>query len=185
MVFLEAKLSWAVSVQPEDLHAEALKLRQAIVLRLLEQFAAKKALPEEGYLVALTTIESIGDGKITDLAGGAAVFSVDFKCITFKPLSGEIMVGIVKKVLFAGVLMAAGPLEEVFLSVKVMGGDYEYAGGDEPFFMGRKNSFRMRMGTRVRFKVLGFRWMEVERGFQVLASLAGDFLGPLSEEMLP
>ena len=181
MVFLAANLSWSVSVPPESLHAVGLKLKQAILLILLEKFAAKKADPKLGHLVAVTSVESIGDGKISGLDGGAAVFPVTFRCISFKPMKGEVLVGVVKKVIKHGVFMDAGPLEAIFLSEKAMGGDLEYVGGDGPCFIGSKMG-KMGVGSKVRFRVLGIKWMEVDRVFQVLATMAGDFLGPISED---
>jgi DNA-directed RNA polymerase-4/5 subunit 7 len=45
--------------------------------------------------------------------------------------------------------------------------------------MFRKDHSKLEKDTIVRFKVMGFRWMEADRQFQLLATLAGDFLGPL------
>jgi DNA-directed RNA polymerase-4/5 subunit 7 len=38
---------------------------------------------------------------------------------------------------------------------------------------------KLEKDTAARFKVMGFRWMEADRQFQLLATIAGDFLGPL------
>ncbi|KAL0854704.1 hypothetical protein Bca101_059856 [Brassica carinata] len=59
--------------------------------------------------------------------------------------------------------------------------DYKYLPGENPIFMNEKMS-RIQVDTLVRFVVIGTKWMEVEKEFQALASLEGDYLGPISEE---
>ncbi|CAA7399154.1 unnamed protein product [Spirodela intermedia] len=177
MVFLEAQLSWTVLIPPESLFAEGLKLQQAIVLRLLEEVSCRKASKELGYFVAVTSLESVGEGQLQELTGNV-IFPITFRCVTFKPLKGEVLVGAIRKVLRHGIMLAAGPLEGVFLSAKAMGDGYEYLPRDEPVFLSEKLS-RLESGGAVRFKVLGLKWMEEDREFQVLATMAADFLGPL------
>ena len=86
------------------------------------------------------------------------------------------MVGCVEKILKHGVFLKSGPIENIFLSYKMMS-DYKFIGGDNPMFM--KDHSKLEKDTVVRFKVMGYRWMEADRQFQLLVSLAGDFLGPL------
>jgi DNA-directed RNA polymerase-4/5 subunit 7 len=91
-------------------------------------------------------------------------------------MKGEILVGSVEKILKHGVFLKSGPMENIFLSEKTMS-EYKYLGGESPMF--RKDHSKLEKDTIVRFKVMGFRWMEADRQFQLLATLAGDFLGPL------
>uniref|UniRef100_A0A1D1Y5W5 DNA-directed RNA polymerase subunit n=1 Tax=Anthurium amnicola TaxID=1678845 RepID=A0A1D1Y5W5_9ARAE len=179
MVFLEVELSWNVLIAPDNLYAEGLKLQRSIILRILEDISNRKASKEYGYFVAVTTLENIGEGKVRELTGDV-LFPVVFKCVTFKPLKGEILLGTVNKVLRHGIVLKSGPLEGIFLSSQVMR-DYEYIAGENPMFLSEKLS-KLEKGCMVRFKVLGFKWMEVDREFQVLATLAGDYLGPILED---
>ncbi|CAB78508.1 RNA polymerase II fifth largest subunit like protein [Arabidopsis thaliana] len=159
--------------------AKGLMLKRAILVELLEAFASKKATKELGYYVAVTTLDKIGEGKIREHTG-EVLFPVMFSGMTFKIFKGEIIHGVVHKVLKHGVFMRCGPIENVYLSYTKMP-DYKYIPGENPIFMNEKTS-RIQVETTVRVVVIGIKWMEVEREFQALASLEGDYLGPLSEE---
>ncbi|XP_011621595.1 DNA-directed RNA polymerase V subunit 7 isoform X2 [Amborella trichopoda] len=82
-----------------------------------------------------------------------------------------------------GYLVAVTSLKErgegkVFLSLKKME-DFKYVHGENPIFVNDKNLKLERHGV-VRFRVLALQWMEGQREFMLLASLEGDFLGPVS-----
>jgi len=166
-------------IPAENMDAKGLMLKRAILVELLEAFASKKATKELGYYVAVTTLDKIGEGKIREHTG-EVLFPVMFSGMTFKIFKGEIIHGVVHKVLKHGVFMRCGPIENVYLSYTKMP-DYKYIPGENPIFMNEKTS-RIQVETTVRVVVIGIKWMEVEREFQALASLEGDYLGPLSEE---
>ncbi|XP_072978983.1 DNA-directed RNA polymerase V subunit 7-like [Typha angustifolia] len=176
MVFLEVEIPWNVLVSPDQLSPKGLLLQKAIILRLLEDIANRKASKEHGYYAAVTALKSIGEGKVRELTGDV-FFPVTFSCITQKPTKGEILIGSVDKILKHGVFLKSGPMESIFLSEKLMK-DYKYVAGENPTFLNDKHS-KLEKDTRVRFKVLGLKWLETDRQFQVLATLAGDFLGPI------
>lgn len=176
MVFLEIDMPWNCLIPPDQLDTKGLLLHKAIILRLLEDVAARKSSKEHGYYIAVSCLNKIGEGKIREMTGDV-LFPVTFKCLVQKPCKGEILVGTVDKILKHGVFLKSGPYDSVFLSEKKMG-DYNFVAGENPMFMNDKQS-KMEKDSMVRFKVLGFRWNEVDRGFQVLATLAGDFLGPI------
>ncbi|CAA0395246.1 unnamed protein product [Arabidopsis thaliana] len=178
-MFLKVQLPWNVMIPAENMDAKGLMLKRAILVELLEAFASKKATKELGYYVAVTTLDTIGEGKIREHTG-EVLFPVMFSGMTFKIFKGEIIHGVVHKVLKHGVFMRCGPIENVYLSYTKMP-DYKYIPGENPIFMNEKTS-RIQVETTVRVVVIGIKWMEVEREFQALASLEGDYLGPLSEE---
>ncbi|KAL3578085.1 hypothetical protein D5086_019589 [Populus alba] len=98
--------------------------------------------------------------------------------ITFKIFKGEILEGVVHKVLKHGVLLRCGPIENIYLSsMKML--DYRYVPGENPVFLNDKTS-KIEKDVVVRFVVLGTKWLEAEREFQALVSLEGDYLGPVS-----
>ncbi|XP_062230816.1 DNA-directed RNA polymerase V subunit 7-like [Phragmites australis] len=175
MVFLEAEMSWNVLISPRELSPKGLLLRKSIIVRLLEDVTNRKASKEHGYYVAVNKLKAISEGKVRELTGDI-LFPVTFTCITQKPMKGEIMVGYVDRILKHGVFLKSGPVESIFLSEKSMS-DYKYIGGENVMFM--NDHSKLEKDTAVRFKVMGFRWMEADRQFQLLATLAGDFLGPL------
>ncbi|CAL0313566.1 unnamed protein product [Lupinus luteus] len=176
-MFLKVQLPWNVIIAAENLQPESLMLQRSIVICLLSDFAIKKATKDLGYYLAVTTLETIGEGKVR-LHTGDVLFPVVFNAITFKILKGEILEGVVHKVLKHGVFMRCGPIENVYLSNLKMPG-YHYVPGENPCFMNEKMS-KVGKDVRVRFVVIGTKWMEAEREFQALVSLEGDYLGPIS-----
>ncbi|KAL0913002.1 hypothetical protein M5K25_016431 [Dendrobium thyrsiflorum] len=177
MVFLDIEMQGNVVVPPDQLDSKGLLLRKGIILRLLEDIAGRKASKEHGYYIAVTALNSVAEGRVQELTG-SVIFPVSFRCITLKPCKGEILVGVVDKVLRHGIFLKSGPIENIFLSEKKMQ-DYKFIMTEEPSFVNDKQQSKMEYGSRVRFKVLGIKWMEWDRGFQMLATLAGDFLGPI------
>jgi DNA-directed RNA polymerase-4/5 subunit 7 len=175
MVFLQAEMSWNVLIPADQLSLEGLLVRKSIIVRLLEDITNRKASKDHGYYIGVNELKAISEGKVRELTGDV-LFPVTFTCITEKPMKGEILVGSVEKILKHGVFLKSGPMENIFLSEKTMS-DYKYIGGESPMFM--KDHSKLEKDTFVRFKVMGFRWMEADRQFQLLATLSGDFLGPL------
>uniref|UniRef100_A0A6V7QS92 DNA-directed RNA polymerase subunit n=1 Tax=Ananas comosus var. bracteatus TaxID=296719 RepID=A0A6V7QS92_ANACO len=174
MVFLEVEMPWNVLISPDQLSPKGLLLQKAIIVRLLEDIANRKASKEHGYYIAVTALNSIDEGKVRELTGDV-LFPVTFSCLTQKPTKGEILVGSVDKILKHGIFLKSGPIDSIFLSEKMMR-DYKYVAGENPMFLSEKHS-KLEKDTVVRFKVLGLKWLEADRQFQLLATLAGDFLG--------
>ncbi|KAK7252029.1 hypothetical protein RIF29_35710 [Crotalaria pallida] len=176
-MFLKVQLPWNVIISAASLQPASLMLQRAILIRLVSDFATKKATKDLGYYLAVTTLESIGEGKVRQHTGDV-LFPVVFNAITFKILKGEILEGVVHKVLKHGVFMRCGPIENVYLSNLKMP-DYHYVPGENPCFMNGKMS-KIGKDVVVCFVVIGTKWMEAERDFQALVSLEGDYLGPIS-----
>lgn len=176
-MFLKTQLSWNVLVPAENLDAEGLILQRAILTRLLDDFAVKKAFKDLGYFIAVTTLDHIGEGLVRQQSGDL-LFPVDFSCITFKMLPGEILEGVVHKILKHGIFLRCGPAEKVYISHHKMAG-YEYVPGENPCFMNDKLS-KIENGTLVRVTVIAERYDEAEKDFRALVSLEGEYLGPIS-----
>ncbi|KAJ4969290.1 hypothetical protein NE237_015991 [Protea cynaroides] len=176
-MYLEVKMNWNVVISPENLDGKGLMLQRAIILRLLEDFSTKKATKDHGYFLALTTLDRIGEGKVRQESGDV-LFPVGFSCITFKPFKGEVLQGVVVRVMKPGVFFRCGPIEQVFLSSMKMP-DYRFVPGENPFFQNDKQS-KIEKDVVVRFMVLGTKWAEADREFQMVVTLEGDFLGPIS-----
>lgn len=172
---MKVKLPWNVMIPAEDMDMKGL-LQRSILIRLLDDFASKKATKDLGYLVALKDLEEIGEGRIRE-NNGEVVFPVVFTGVTFKIFKEEILNGVVHKVFKSGVLLRSGPCETVYLSNLKMPG-YEYIPGEDPVFV-NQNLSRIQIGSTVRFVVLAVDWREAEKDFIVLASLVGDYLGPV------
>lgn len=175
-MFLKTQLSWNVLVPAENLDAEGLLLQRAILTRLLDDFAGKKAFKDLGYFIAVTTLDRIGQGLVREDSGDLR-FPVDFSCITFKMFPGEILEGVVHKILKHGMFLRCGPAEKVYISHHKMAG-YEYIPGENPCFRNEKSS-KIEKGSLVRVMVIAERFDEAERDFRALVSLEGDYLGPV------
>ena len=70
-MFLKVQLPWNVIIPANSLDAKGLMLQKAIVVRLLDEFAYKKATKDLGYFMAVTTLESIGEGRVGQHRGCA------------------------------------------------------------------------------------------------------------------
>ncbi|PON69801.1 RNA polymerase Rpb [Parasponia andersonii] len=178
-MFLKVKLPWNVVIPAESLDTKGLVLQKSIIIRLLDEFAAKKATKDLGYLLAVTTLDHIGEGKVRQQSGDV-LFPVVFSGITFKIFRGEILEGVVHKVLKHGVFLKCGPIENAYLSCIKMPG-YSYTVGENPVFRSEKQP-TIEKDVVVRVIVIGTKWLEAEREFQALVSLDGDYLGPLGPE---
>ncbi|XP_030459761.1 DNA-directed RNA polymerase V subunit 7-like [Syzygium oleosum] len=179
-MFLKVQLPWNVIISVEDLDAKGLMLQRSIVIRLLDDFACKKATKDLGYFLAVTTLDSVGEGKVRQHSGDV-LFPVVFSGITFKLFRGEILDGVVHDVFKHGVLLRCGPVKKIFLSNLKMA-DYKYVPGENPVFLNDKLS-KIGKDVTVRCMVIETRWLEAEREFQALVSLEGDFLGPVSQQV--
>ncbi|CAK9136682.1 unnamed protein product [Ilex paraguariensis] len=176
-MFLKVQLPWNIIIPAENLDAKGLMLQRAIIIRLMDEFSIKKATKDLGYFLAVTTLESIGEGKVRQNSGDV-LFPVVFSCITFRIYRGEILEGVVHKILKHGVFLRCGPIENIYLSNKKMPG-YEYVPGENPIFMNEKMP-KIEKDVVVRFIVIGEKYIEAQREFQAVVSLEGDFLGPVS-----
>ncbi|PIN01981.1 DNA-directed RNA polymerase subunit E' [Handroanthus impetiginosus] len=167
-MFLKTQLTWNVLIPAENLDAEGLVLQKAILVRLLDDFATKKTSKDIGYLLAITTLDHIGEGIVRQHSGDL-LFPVEFSCITFKMFPGEVLEGVVHRILKHGVFLRCGPQEIVYLSHLKMA-DFQYVPGENPFFRNEKSS-KIEKGTVVRFEVLAEKYVEAEREFQAVVSL--------------
>ncbi|KAI9117577.1 hypothetical protein K1719_011743 [Acacia pycnantha] len=175
-MFFKVQLPWNVILSPESLEAGGLMLQRSIIIRLLDDFTVKKATKDLGYYLAVTTLERIGEGKVRQHTGDV-LFPVVFSALTFKICRGEILEGVVHKVLKHGVFLRCGPVEGLYLSNLKMP-DYRYVPGENPYFLNDKMS-KIGKDVVIRFVVIGTKWMEADREFQALVSLEGDYLGPV------
>ncbi|KAL3334506.1 hypothetical protein AABB24_030970 [Solanum stoloniferum] len=129
--------------------------------------------------MTFTTLERIGEGKVREHTGDV-LFPVEFSCVTFKIFRGEILEGVVDKILKHGVFLRCGPTNKVY-SHETMA-DYKYVPGENPIFMNEKMS-RIEKDTVVHFIVVGARYVEADKEFQAVVSLGGDYSDP-SHKML-
>ncbi|KAD4178133.1 hypothetical protein E3N88_26724 [Mikania micrantha] len=174
---LYVQLNWNVVIPAENLDIKGLMLQKAILVRLLDDFSAKKATKDLGYLLAVTTLDKIGEGKVREHSGDV-LFPVSFTCLSFKVFRGEVIEGVVHKILKHGVFMRCGPIENLYLSNQKMT-DYHYQIAENPCFLNGKTGSRIEKDVTLRCVVIGVKYMEAQKEFQAVVGLEGDYLGPI------
>ena len=73
----------------------------------------RKATKELGYFLAVNALKSIGEGRDSTLE--MYCFRLFLSCITFKLFQGDILEGVVHKVLKHGVFLSCGPVKNISL----------------------------------------------------------------------
>lgn len=185
-MFSEVELLRDVPVLAKNFKSDKFgpQTRSFIVSRLLKDLLSEKASKDHGYFLGVTSLKKIGKGEVVDKSGDVfyVSFPVVFNCRTFLPYKGEILQGVVHRILRLGVFLRCGPLKYAYLSARKMPG-YQYVPGKNPLFLSGELA-KIENGVVVCFKVLWVRWKErmghVKKEFVMLASLEGDSLGPVS-----
>ncbi|KAH0634209.1 DNA-directed RNA polymerase V subunit 7-like [Solanum tuberosum] len=167
-----------VVVPMEDIKKSGELPGSIVIRRLFSQLTFLRATEDCGYFLKVTKVKSVGSGKLLD-SSKYIMFPVTFHSRTFLPKTGEVLVGIVIEVCRHGVFLKCGPMNSIYLSVRKMP-NYNYVSGENPFFICNDQS-RIENEVAVRFVVYAMRWSRtLVRKFDVLASIDGDSLGPVS-----
>lgn len=179
-MYSEVELLRRVVVLAKNLDHNELVSQRCIVTQLLRSLSIEEASEDTGYFLAVTGLKSIGKGRAIGKSG-YVLFPVTFTCRTFMPFPGEILQGVVYHISRVGAFMQCGPVKVAFLHTRKMPG-YHYVAGETPFFLNSDLS-KIKTDVVVQFMVLAVRWIEndyVRKELQMLASLEGDNLGPIS-----
>ncbi|KAH0451437.1 hypothetical protein IEQ34_018736 [Dendrobium chrysotoxum] len=177
MVFLEVELKAKVNVPPNRLKSLDISLRKHLTIQLLFKVGLWKASMKHGYYVSPTILNNF-DNDGTNMLTHEIIFKVSFNCTTMKPCKGEILIGIVDKIMIHGMFLKSGPMQNIFLSEKKMK-DYKFRTAEQPVFMNMNRGGSMQKGTKVRFKVFAVKWIEGEKDFHILATIEANYLGPI------
>lgn len=129
-----------------------------------------------GFIIAITTIDKIGEG-ILQSSTGFATYKITYKAITFKPFKNQILDGIVEQVNKIGIFLNVGPLS-CFISRHSIPPDMEFDASSGAYKTADQTMV-IQVGSHVRFKVVGTR-VDASDIFCV-ASLFDDYLGPLAD----
>lgn len=180
-MFFEISMKRLIVLQPHKL-CKGTDLNLVILLQLLEEVNNLKCSEDHGYYVTPTTLGSIGEGKVRSNTG-AVVFPVEFKCIVFKPYIEEVLLGEVKKIFRRGCFLSAGPLDEIFVHEEMMEGClYHQSESMDSSYFKHEEGFEIRIGTQLRFRLLGLKWVEDQRTFKALGTINGHYLGCIDEK---
>jgi len=129
-----------------------------------------------GFVIAVTTIDSIGSGQI--LPGrGFVNYPIKYKAIVFRPIKGEVIEAIVTQVNKVGMFVEAGPLS-CFISKHSIPGDMEFdPESTPPCYKTKDEDVVIQVDDEIRVKVIGTR-VDANDIFAI-GSLMDDYLGPV------
>lgn len=171
-----------VSIPKEYLDKTRGFSQSLILTELLKELVNIKSTKKHGYYIAITKLNSIGNGELKKETQ-KAMFPVSLSCRTFLPIKGETMLGVVYKVCISGVFLRCGPMGIIYLSSRKMPG-FHYSETENGGMFVRDDLSKIQNDVVVCFVVYAVRWARAikEKGgeFNILASLEGDCLGPVS-----
>ena len=85
-----------------------------ILLQKLHAEVESTCTGRYGYIVCVTTVDSVSKGRVME-GTGMATFTVKYRAIVFRPFKGEVLDAIVTQVNQMGFFAEIGPLQ-VFVS---------------------------------------------------------------------
>ena len=130
-----------------------------------------------GYIVAVTTIDSVGLGIIQP-GRGFVLYPVKYKAIVFRPFKGEVLDATVVQVNKVGIMTQIGPLQ-CFVSRHSIPNDMEFdPNSTPPSYHTDDSEVVIEEGSHVRLRIMGTR-VDATEIFSI-GSLLDDYLGPIS-----
>jgi DNA-directed RNA polymerase II subunit RPB7 len=109
-----------------------------------------------GYIVAVTTIDSIGLGMIQP-GRGFVLYPVKYKAIVFRPFKGEVLDAQVTQVNKVGLFTQIGPLQ-CFISRHAIPMEVEFdPNTSPPSYHSEDSEITIEEGSHVRLRVMGTR----------------------------
>ncbi|XP_022939214.1 DNA-directed RNA polymerase II subunit RPB7 isoform X1 [Cucurbita moschata] len=151
-------------------------LRENLVSKLMKDVEGTCS-GRHGFVVAITGIENIGKGLISD-GTGFVTFPVKYQCVVFRPFKGEILEAIVTMVNKMGFFAEAGPVQ-IFVSNHLIPDDMEFQSGDMPNYTTSDGSVKIQKDSEVRLKIIGTRVDATE--IFCIGTIKDDFLGVIND----
>ncbi|PKU85844.1 DNA-directed RNA polymerase II subunit RPB7 [Dendrobium catenatum] len=177
MVFFEIERNAEVVIPFHVIISGAHTHKDIIFLDLHHKSTSEKTSKENGYCVAVTGISPISTMQI-DHVSDQVLFPITFSYTAMKPCKGEILIGTIIEIKQNGIILQSGPMKNIFLS-KIRMKDYEFRRSNEPMFLKVNELSYMKKGTKVRFRVLSVRWIRSKEEFNIMATILGDYFGPI------
>ncbi|XP_065205969.1 DNA-directed RNA polymerase II subunit RPB7 [Planococcus citri] len=127
-----------------------------------------------GFVIAVTTIDSIGSGIV--LPGqGFVVYPVKYKAIVFRPFKGEVLDAVVTQVNKVGIFADIGPLS-CFISHHSIPADMQFCPTtNPPCYKSKNEDIVIHSEDEIRLKIVGTR--VDASGIFAIGTLMDDFLG--------
>lgn len=128
-----------------------------------------------GFVIAITSIDDIGDGAVESSTGFAS-YHLKFKAIVFRPFKNEVLDGVVEQVNKVGIFLKTGPLS-CFISRHSIPNDMAFDATSSSYKT-IDETLVIQAATQLRYKVVGTR-VDASDIFAI-GTLMDDYLGPLN-----
>lgn len=127
-----------------------------------------------GFVIAVTTIDSIGAGLIQP-GVGFVVYPVKYRAIVFRPFKGEVLDGVVTQVNKVGMFAEIGPLS-CFISHHSIPTDMQFCPNSNPLcYKSVHGEVVIQEDDEIRLKIVGTR--VDASGIFAIGTLMDDYLG--------
>ncbi|CAM6098947.1 unnamed protein product [Calypogeia fissa] len=178
-MFSEVEFEWKVLVQPDAMKSSA-HIHRAVILKLLKDFNDVKCTQQHGYHVVLTTLESIGVGKLWEWRGCVA-FPVRFRCVVFNVFTNEHVLAVVTEINSDGIYSQCGPIESVYIAKRLMR-DYDLLSTEvDSLEVTKWRNFitgtTIKKGDVIRVEILKTEWDPAHRSLSAAGALTGVYTG--------
>lgn len=173
-MYKKMRLSDTVRVAPEQLGSD-LKHSVSMALRDKLEGHLDKTL---GSIVAILSVESIGEGRIT-YGDGAVYYDTIFDCIVFNPEIQEIIEGVVLETVEFGAFIGLGPMDGL-LHVSQVTDDYVSLDAKNGRLVCKEGGKSLAEGDRVRARIVSVSLNEREpRESKIALTMRQHALGKL------
>ncbi|EYC03028.1 hypothetical protein Y032_0096g2907 [Ancylostoma ceylanicum] len=132
-----------------------------------------------GFVIAVTTIDTIGHGLIQP-GRGFVIYPVKYKAIVFRPFKGQVVDAVVNQVNKVGIFCDIGPLS-CFISRHCIPPDMEFdPNSNPPCYKTEDETSIIKQDDEIRVKLIGTR-VDANDIFAI-GTLMDDYLGLCSTE---
>ncbi|XP_022659913.1 DNA-directed RNA polymerase II subunit RPB7-like isoform X1 [Varroa destructor] len=129
-----------------------------------------------GFVIAVTAIDSIGDGLIQPNRG-FVVYPVKYKAIVFRPFKGEVLDAVVTQVNKVGIFTEIGPLS-CFISRHSIPQDMQFDPNATPPCYKNAEDEEIAQDDEIRLKIVGTRVDATD--IFAIGTLMDDYLGAIA-----
>ncbi|GFH09578.1 uncharacterized protein HaLaN_04753, partial [Haematococcus lacustris] len=156
-------------VKKLDIHPRSFgkNLREVIHEKLVQEVEGT-CNSKYGYVIAVTKVDSIGEGLIRQDGTGLATFSVHYSAVVSRPFKGEVVDCVVATVNKMGFFADAGPMQ-IFVSNHLISDELEFNATGDPSYQEH---------TEVRVRIVGIKIDQSD--IFCIGTIKEDYLGVLS-----
>lgn len=138
-----------------------------------------ECMAKYGFVIAVTTIDTIGHGLIQP-GSGYVNYPVKYKAIVFRPFKGQVIDAIVDQVNKIGIFCNIGPMS-CFISRHCIPPEFEFEPDSvPPCYKNSDESIVIKNEDHIRLRIIGIR--VEKKDLFAIGTLMDDFLGLCSSD---